>query len=350
MTGPIELQPEGRKTARIGPVIFEDALPPPRDAEPAAAPPPPDAPVIEDAAAARAIRAAARRPTRFGQIVWGALVALIGLGASIAAYDFVFALFARNPVLGSVALALAAVVGLGALGFALKELAGLARLGRIDAVRAGAEKALAASDRKQAVASLRSLSRLYKARPDLEWGVSKLRDREADLFDAEGLISHAERALMEGLDKRAEQTVARASRSVAAITAFVPMALIDVLSALYVNLRMIRQIAEIYGGRAGWLGSWRLLRAVAGHLVATGVVSLGDDMLGPAFGGGALAKISRRFGEGLVNGALTARVGAAAIDVCRPLPFHVFRRPSGRTLAASALTNFGRGGASEKTS
>jgi putative membrane protein len=340
--------PTPGRRERLGPIVFEDA-PPPRDAEPANAPPPPDAAPIEDAAGARAIRAAARRPSRFAQIVWGALVALVGLGASIAAYDFVYGLFVRNPVLGSVALSLAAVVAAGALIFALREMAALARLGRIDSVRQGAEKALAEGDRKKAVLALRALARLYRARRDLEWGVAKLRDREADLFDADGLIGHAERALMADLDKRAEQAVGRAARSVAAITAFVPMALVDVVGALYVNLRMIRQIAEIYGGRAGWLGSWRLLRAVAGHLVATGVVSMGDDLLGPALGGGALAKISRRFGEGLINGALTARVGAAAIDVCRPLPFHAWPRPSGRKLAAGALTGFTRGEASGRT-
>lgn len=334
---------------RLGPIIFEEGLPPPRDPEPAAAPPPPDAEPVEELAAARAIRAAAHRPSRSGQIVWGALVGLVSLGASIAFYDFVYGLFARNPALGALALGLGGTVAFGALGFALRELAGLARLERVDRVRAGAEKALTENNRDAAVAALRLLARLYRARPDLDWGVAKLRDREADLFDPDGLIGHAERALMADLDKQAEQAVARAARSVAAITAFVPMALVDVLAALYVNLRMIRQIAEIYGGRAGWLGSWRLLRAVAGHLVATGVVSLGDDMLGPAFGGGAVAKLSRRFGEGLINGALTARVGAAAIDVCRPLPFHAFRRPSGRKLAAGALTNFGRAGASEKT-
>ena len=71
----------------------------------------------------------------------------------------------------------------------------------------------------------------------------------------------------------------------------------------------IRRIAEIYGGRSGTLGSWRLVRAVMTHLVATGAVAVGDDLIGSIGGGHLLSKLSRRFGEGLVNGALTARVG-----------------------------------------
>ena len=101
---------------------------------------------------------------------------------------------------------------------------------------------------------------------------------------------------------------------------------------------MIRRIAEIYGGRSGTLGSWRLARAVMTHLVATGAVAVGDDLIGSVAGGGVLSKISRRFGEGVVNGALTARVGVAAIEVCRPLPFTRSRRPSVTGLVKRALT------------
>jgi uncharacterized protein (DUF697 family) len=57
------------------------------------------------------------------------------------------------------------------------------------------------------------------------------------------------------------------------VTALVPLALADVFAALTANLRMIRRVAEIYGGRSGLLGSWRLTRAVFAHLVATGAVA-----------------------------------------------------------------------------
>ena len=123
-----------------------------------------------------------------------------------------------------------------------------------------------------------------------------------------------------------------------------PIPAADVLAALSLNLRMIRRIAEIYGGRGGALGAWRLFRAVAAHLVATGAVAAGDDLLGPVLGGGVLAKLSRRFGEGLVNGALTARVGVAAIEVCRPLPFAALPAPKARNLVARALGDLATGG------
>jgi len=118
----------------------------------------------------------------------------------------------------------------------------------------------------------------------------------------------------------------------------VPIPWIDMLAALGTNLRMIRRIGEIYGGRSGPIGSWRLLRSVSTHLMATGALAVGDDWLGSVFGGSLLSRLSRRFGEGMVNAALTARVGRAAIDVCRPLPFNMQERPKISVVLRRALT------------
>jgi putative membrane protein len=149
---------------------------------------------------------------------------------------------------------------------------------------------------------------------------------------------------MEPLDARARASVESAARQVATVTALVPMALADVAASLVANLRMIRQIAEIYGGRSGTLGNLRLLRRVFTSLLAAGALALTDDMIGSVAGGGVLSKLSRRFGEGVVNGALTARVGVAAMELCRPLPFRALERPAVSSLVSRALAGvFGTG-------
>jgi putative membrane protein len=335
---------------RRGPAIFIDddpelAAPAP---EPAAAAPPPDDPDPEPEAAyaartpaaARAVRMAARPRSGWSRLVWSAFGALVSLAVSIAAYDFVMGLIARNAVIATIAAVLGGVVLLGLIGFALREAAAMARLGKVDAMRRDAEAGLRDADRAAALRAVQALRALYAKRRDLDWGLAELKSREADLFEADSLITAAERNVLAPLDAQAEAAVGKAARTVAAATALVPMALIDVAAALWANLRMIREVAEIYDGRAGWLGSWRLLRAVAAHIVATGAVAIGEDMIGAAVGGGAVSKVSRRFGEGLINGALTCRVGAATIQVCRPLPFHSRPRPTGRGLTASALKGF----------
>jgi putative membrane protein len=172
---------------------------------------------------------------------------------------------------------------------------------------------------------------LYAARPEARWGMARLDEQAPEIMDAPALLDLAEDALLAPLDAEATREIEVAARQVATVTAFVPLALADVVAALVANLRMIRRIAEIYGGRSGVLGGWRLTKAVLAHLVATGAVAVGDDLIGSVAGGGVLSKISRRFGEGVVNGALTARVGVAAMDVCRPLPFSA--RPAPRITA-----------------
>ncbi|PPC79478.1 MAG: hypothetical protein CTY40_10915 [Hyphomicrobium sp.] len=84
---------------------------------------------------------------------------------------------------------------------------------------------------------------------------------------------------------------------------------------------MLRAIAGLYGGRPGTAGALRLGRMVFTHLLASGGLALTDDLLGQFLGQDLLRRLSRRLGEGAFNGAMTARVGAAAIEVIRPLPY-----------------------------
>ena len=65
-------------------------------------------------------------------------------------------------------------------------------------------------------------------------------------------------------------------------------------------------------------------------IIGLGILALTSPLI--------LARLSKRFGEGVMNGALTARVGVAAMDVCRPLPFAALPRPKVSNLIGRALT------------
>ncbi|MFA3918612.1 YcjF family protein [Ruegeria hyattellae] len=302
-----------------------------------------DAPPVPDAGAGRAMQLAAQvaaRPTsRLSRWFWGLLLAVVGAMVSIATWDFVNGLLARVPVLGwAVSGLLGAFVLVGAT-LVIRELAALGRLRRVDGLRHAAVQALAEHDLSQARAVTDQIERLYKGREDTTWGLQRLGERKADQFDADAMMHLIEDEVLAPLDAAASREVENAARQVATVTALVPLALADVITALAASLRMIRRIAEIYGARAGLLGSWRLTRAVFTHLVATGAVAVGDDLLEPLLGGSLLSKLSRRFGEGLVNGALSARVGVAAMEVCRPLPFSDRHKPSVRGIVKRALSS-----------
>ena len=322
-----------------GPVLFDLDETAPK-ASPADAPPVPDTTETPPQSTAMTTAAAlAGRPvSRLARWFWSLLLALITTVASVAAWNFVTNLVSQNLYLGYAVAALFALFLIVVLLIVVKELSAFARLARIDKIQHRAEAALAAEDLIAARAVVTDLKSLYRNRADTRWGRDRLTDREADMFDASALIGLTDTELMGPLDAAAKREIEAAARQVATVTALVPLALADVVAALGANIRMIRRIAEVYGGRSGTLGSWRLTRAVLSHLVATGAVAVGDDMLEPILGGSILGKLSRRFGEGLVNGALTARVGVAAMEVCRPLPFVREKRPSVRSVVKSALS------------
>ncbi|XDA97496.1 TIGR01620 family protein [Sulfitobacter sp. LCG007] len=322
-----------------GPVLFEVEGEQP-DVTVADAPPVPDTelPAPRGEAMQIAARLAAHRRSRLGKWFWGLASALVGTIVSIAAWSFVTGLIASYPLLGYAVTALIAAFLVVVLLLAAREIAGFGRLARIDSIRREADAALVSGDLKAARAVTDRLESLYGHREELRWGRDRFTSLKGDQLDAAGLMGLAEAELLGPLDTMATREVEAAARQVAAVTALVPLAFADVAAALSSNLRMIRRVAEIYGGRSGTLGNWRLARAVMTHLVATGAVAAGDDMLEPILGGTVLARLSRRFGEGLVNGALTARVGVAALEVCRPVPFAYRPRPRVRDIVKRSLT------------
>ena len=117
------------------------------------------------------------------------------------------------------------------------------------------------------------------------------------------------------------------AKRVSIVTAVSPRALIDLAFVLMENLRLIRRLSQLYGGRPGLLGFMRLTRNVLVHLATTGAIAVGDSLVQQVVGHGLAARLSARLGEGVVNGLLTTRIGIAAIDVCRPMPFGAQKRP-----------------------
>ncbi len=304
---------------------------------PATAPLVPD--LMPDGRAMRtAVAVMSRRPSWLARLFWGSLTALVGFWVSVAAWNFVDGLLATHPTLGWIAAGLTGLFVLALALIALREWAGYARLARLDGLHRDSAAALVSGDLTAARGVADRLTALYAGRADAEWGRARLAERRGDVMDAETLLHLAETELLGPLDQAARREVESAARTVATVTALVPLALADVFTALTANLRMIRRVAEIYGGRAGFVGGWRLTRTVLTHLLATGAVAVGDDLIHSVAGGSILSKLSRRFGEGIVNGALTARVGVAAMEVCRPLPFAALPRPRVTNLVKRALT------------
>ncbi|MDH8206507.1 DUF697 domain-containing protein, partial [Klebsiella pneumoniae] len=73
---------------------------------------------------------------------------------------------------------------------------------------------------------------------------------------------------------------------VSLVTADSPGAVIDMLFVFAAALRLVRQLARLYGGRPGTLGMIRLVRHVIAHLALTGGMAASDSLIQQMLGHG----------------------------------------------------------------
>ncbi len=279
--------------------------------------------------AERAVEAAQRRGiTRNALISWGGLFfsaaggfLLVALGNWVV--GLIDSFFARSRILGFVALALGGTAALALIVLAAREIWGIVRQSKIAHIHMGFATARAADDREAARRLVAALATIQARRRQS----ARLIELTHEIIDGRDLIDIAERDLILPLDREVRREIAQAAKRVSMVTAISPRALIDVAFVAAQALRLIRRIAEIYGGRPGFFGFLKLMRSVGAHLAITGGVAVGDSLIQQLVGHGIAAKLSARLGEGVLNGLLTARVGLSAMAVCRPMPFVVEPAP-----------------------
>ncbi len=260
------------------------------------------------------------RRVRWAGILAGALFSLVTLWAGLAVTQLVEEYFLRSPVLGWATLAIAGLAAFAALAIISREIWALARLRRIESIQIDAAHAINTDDAAAAKRAVSQLQGLYAGRADAQLGLRDLKQFDADIMDGRDRIKLAERYLVSARDDEAHRIIAHASRRVTLLTTVTPTAALDILFVAALNLRMMRELATLYGGRPSTLSTFRLARMVLSHLAVTGGLALSDNLIQHVVGKGLLGRLSARFGEGAVNGILTARVGLAARDVCRPIP------------------------------
>ncbi|MCJ2082175.1 YcjF family protein [Methylobacterium sp. J-090] len=270
-----------------------------------------------------------------------ALGGLVSLGVGLSVERLIADLFGAAPWLGAVALVLLGVAALGLLGLVLRELSGIWRERQIERLRARAVEALATRDHSAAQAVVRDLSALYAGRAALAAGRTRLDTLGDAILDVDDRLGLAEHELLAPLDRQARQAIATAAKQVSGVTALSPRAIVDVAFVIFAAVRLLRQIATIYGGRPGFLGFLRLARSALAHLTVTGGMAVGESMIQQALGLGLAAKVSAKLGEGVLNGLMTARFGLAALAVCRPLPFVRAEAPRLSDVAGSLFRSAG---------
>lgn len=252
------------------------------------------------------------RPARWGMpalALSGFFVLALGFSGLWAA-NFVADEFARSEVLGWVTLGVAAVgFGLLLAGVA-RELAGLLALRTVDRLR----RDLAGGDA------------VRRARAALEWAgglaegetlVPALRGAN----DPDAILALLRAGPEASLRAQADALGRRAALQVVAGMAATPAPALVVLLVSWRGLRLIRQVAAVYGLRPGVVGTLGLLRRTALAATATAVVEVAVNTAAHAVLSTPL--LTHLAGE-MAGGAVAARrmvvLARAAAVACSPVP------------------------------
>jgi putative membrane protein len=264
----------------------------------------------------------------WGGVFLSAVTGLFSLALSVWAWNFVEELFTKSAALGLIGFGLAAAAATAALVFLVREVRSMLRQNQIARLHLALAKVHEDDDRDGARKYVAELCRLYEKRPELARARAKVNDYTKQIIDGRDLIDLSERELIAPLDENARREIATAARRVSVVTAVSPRAILDVVFVAGQAIVLMRRIAEIYGGRPGFFGFFRLARSVGAHLAITGAVAVGDTLLQQVLGHGIASRLSAKLGEGVLNGLLTARVGLSAMAVCRPTPFIAEKPPT----------------------
>lgn len=178
-----------------------------------------------------------------------------------------------------------------------------------------------------AIHYINRIAHFYVHRPDIKARLDRfyvmLNDSHYDREICTLFSSH----VMKEIDQQAYRIVTQRSKETALLVMVSPIALLDTVFTLWRNVRMIRDIATLYGGRPSFFASVSLVSSVMQNLVYADVSEILAESVADAFGNSVLSVVSTQAAQGVGSGILTARVGLQAMALCRPLPFQTEEKP-----------------------
>ena len=234
-------------------------------------------------------------------------------------------------VAGSFALLLVLVGGLG-----LRVLRSYFRdqenLGALENIQKQARRLREVNNIGNAKTFVNELKRFYFDKPQavyLQSCIEKLPDYSND----REVIDHIDCVFLQPLDKEALRRVSNFSLQTGAAVAVSPWAALDMLLSLWRSIKMIDDIAQVYGMRPSLANRYKLLGLVIHQLAFVGVSEIVIDQVVDEFGSSTLTSIaSARMGQGLGAGIYTARIGIAAMKVSRPIAFTKDNQPKTKSV------------------
>ncbi|GAA5218923.1 YcjF family protein [Corallincola platygyrae] len=160
-----------------------------------------------------------------------------------------------------------------------------------------------------------------KTDEELSQAISEWKESIEDHHSDKEVITLFEQQVMQKLDDKAKRVIASWSSEAAVLIALSPLAAIDMLLIAWRNMRMVDEVAAVYGIELGVFSRWLLIKTVMLNVIYAGVSETLSDVGLQAIGADMTGKLSGRVAQGMGAGLLTARLGIKSVQVCRALPY-----------------------------
>ncbi len=256
--------------------------------------------------------------TRFwSSPVFWFLILVVAVGG-LQVYDLISTAFAKSTLAGwcwsgGISLALLLVIV-----SVFRELGSVWQLKNTYKYRQLYEKINEQGNGSEAIELCKNL--ITKDNPLVKAGFEIFLKRVQPNFTAKEVFELYERTVLSLLDKKAKDIVVKRSRETGVVVALSPIAWLDMAFSLARSLRMVREIASVYGYHCGLWGRLQLYKKIIRNVVFIGIADLTTDAVTDALGAKTFAKLSASVGQGLAAGVYSTRLGYMTIKAIRPLP------------------------------
>ncbi len=184
---------------------------------------------------------------------------------------------------------------------------------------------------------IQKLQRFYKGKPQ-ELHYQACIKQLADYSDDKEVVAHINHVFLQPLDREAFRRVSNYSLQTGTVVAASPWASLDMALALWRSMKMIDEVAQVYGMRPSLPNRYKLLRQVVRYLALIGASEIAIDQVVQEFSASSLTGMTgARLGQGIGAGIYTARIGIAAMVASRPIAFEAEQKPKLRDLVSQLV-------------
>lgn len=252
--------------------------------------------------------------------LWRSAVSILFILVIVECVDFFMIGFSQEPVIASLYAVLLMILSLITGGSLIREFRGLRQFKRRQKLKKSVDACLQSDEYRNGQELCKEISTLLPCDLIFEQEQQWQENIDTDLTDAEQLRLYS-RQVLSKVDKKALDKVSKFSTESVVLVALSPIAIVDMMLMLWRNIKMIDEIANLYGLKMSYWSRVKLIKQVFINMVYAGATELIADVGTELLSADLLGKLSARLAQGLGAGMLTARLGLKTMHLCRPISF-----------------------------